>query len=384
AGELSARLRALGGRVIEFPLLAFAPPESWVPFDTAWAGLTPATWVVFTSATAVARALERIAELGHAAARLGSARLAAVGGKTADALHAQGLAVEIVPGTRFQAEGLLEALRPHVSAGDRVWMPRAEAAREALVEGLRALGADVAVTPVYRTVLPQADPEGLRAPLLAGEVDWLLFTSSSTVEHFFQALGARAAAQLAARGWPRVACLGAVVARTARARGLEVAVQPARQDLDGLLEALVAHVAGSPGRAHQAGNAAGEPSMNEVPEIGETLSRRARQFLLHSFLYYRLGESVIGDEAFDRNTEELRALRAAHPRAPMPYAELIDPALGPEASGYQIRRYPPEIVSAAFKVLYAATHPDLSFEEFVTGRGYQVVWPAAEATNTGG
>lgn len=124
--------------------------------------------------------------------------------------------------------------------------------------------------------------------------------------------------------------------------------------------------------------------MNEVPEIGETLSRRARQFLLHSFLYYRLGESVIGDEAFDRNTEELRALRTAHPRAPMPYAELIDPALGPEASGYQIRRYPPEIVSAAFKVLYAATHPDLSFEEFVTGRGYQVVWPAAEATNTGG
>ncbi|MBI3992305.1 MAG: uroporphyrinogen-III synthase, partial [Candidatus Lambdaproteobacteria bacterium] len=66
AGELSARLRALGGRVIEFPLLAFAPPESWAPFDAAWAGLTPATWVVFTSATAVARALGRIAELGHA------------------------------------------------------------------------------------------------------------------------------------------------------------------------------------------------------------------------------------------------------------------------------------------------------------------------------
>ena len=119
--------------------------------------------------------------------------------------------------------------------------------------------------------------------------------------------------------------------------------------------------------------------MSESADITAKLAQRARQFLLHSFLYYRLGESVIGDEAFDRYTEELRALRAAYPRAELPYAGLIDPALGPEASGYQIRHYPPEIVSAAFKVLYAATRPDLSFEEFVTRRGYQVAWPAADA-----
>jgi len=122
------------------------------------------------------------------------------------------------------------------------------------VQGLRGLGAQVEVTPVYRTVLPQADPAGLRGPLLAGDVDWLLFTSSSTVEHFFQALGPRAATEMAARGWPRVACLGAVVARAARQRGLEVAVQPERQDLDGLLEALVAQVAAHPaGSGHARG-----------------------------------------------------------------------------------------------------------------------------------
>ena len=119
--------------------------------------------------------------------------------------------------------------------------------------------------------------------------------------------------------------------------------------------------------------------MSDAADITAKLAQRARQFLLHSFLYYRLGESVIGDDAFDRYTEELRTLRAAHPQAPMPYAELIDPALGPEASGYQLRRYPPEIVSAAFKVLYAATRPEVAFEDFVTGRGYQVAWPDAEA-----
>jgi hypothetical protein len=101
------------------------------------------------------------------------------------------------------------------------------------------------------------------------------------------------------------------------------------------------------------------------------LGRLARQFLVHSFLYYRLGESVISDEAFDRLAEELRTLRAGHPQARLPYAELLDPLLGPEASGFQIRAYPPEIVSTAFKVLYAATSPEVDFTEFVERRGYR-------------
>ena len=105
-------------------------------------------------------------------------------------------------------------------------------------------------------------------------------------------------------------------------------------------------------------------------DLTTRLQRRARQFLVHSFLYYRLGESVIGDEAFDAIAEELRALHTAHPDIELPFADVLEPALGPEGSGFAIRAYPPEIVSAAFKVLYAATHPEVDFHEFVERRGY--------------
>ncbi len=115
--------------------------------------------------------------------------------------------------------------------------------------------------------------------------------------------------------------------------------------------------------------------------VRDKLAQRARQFLVHSFVYYRLGESLIGDERFDKFTEELRTLRAAHPDAPMPYADLIDPLLGPEATGFQIRAYPPEIVTTAFKLLYAATHPALPFEEFVARRGYEVTRAGAPAAS---
>ena len=112
---------------------------------------------------------------------------------------------------------------------------------------------------------------------------------------------------------------------------------------------------------------------DESEELVE-LRRRALQFLVHSFLYYRLGDSVVSDKFFDEVAEELRALRAKHPKAEMPYAELIDPALGPEASGFRIRKYPPRIISTAFKLLYAATAPEVDFLEFVERRGYSATF----------
>ena len=112
---------------------------------------------------------------------------------------------------------------------------------------------------------------------------------------------------------------------------------------------------------------------DESEELVE-LRRRALQFLVHSFLYYRLGDSVVSDEFFDEVAEELRALRAKHPKAEMPYAELIDPALGPEASGFRIRKFPPRIISTAFKLLYAATAPEVDFLEFVERRGYSATF----------
>ena len=99
-------------------------------------------------------------------------------------------------------------------------------------------------------------------------------------------------------------------------------------------------------------------------------SQRARQFLVHSFLYYRLGESVVTDAFYDHITGELCALRRKYPMAKIPHRELIDTHVGAEASGFAIKDYPPEIVSAAFKLLYAVNTPPMEFAEFVEQRGF--------------
>ena len=242
APALTARLTELGGRVIERPTIAHLPPVSWAPFDEALARLTPGTWIVFTSATAVRFAVGRIEVLGAAAADLARASIAALGQGTEEALKAWGLPVAIVPRT-FQQEGLLEALRPRLEPGQPVWLPRAEEARTVLEEGLAAAGAAVRVTPVYRTVVPAGGLGAALDALLSGKLDWILFTSSSTVTNLFDMLP-DANARRALRKGPAIACLGSITAETARGLGLTVTVVPQRQDLDGLVAALVAHLAG--------------------------------------------------------------------------------------------------------------------------------------------
>lgn len=237
APALSERLSALGAQVLACPTIAFAAPESWAPFDARLDDLRADDWIVFTSANAVRAALERLAALGRPPAALAAAHIAAIGRGTAQALAAAGLAAQLTP-ERAQQEGLLEALHGVLSAGQRVWIPRATEARPVLEDGLRAAGHAVEATPVYRTIAP---PEGLgaaREALRAGGVHWLVFTSPSTCHHFFALLDDETRAAVVRRP-PRVACIGAVTAEAVRAQGFAVAAQPTRQDLDGMVQAIV-------------------------------------------------------------------------------------------------------------------------------------------------
>lgn len=242
AHALTDLLVVQGGRVVECPTFALLPPTSWKPFDRRLESVTQKDWIVFTSANAVRAAVERVWELNKPLGALGQARIGVIGQATANAVLEAGLKVDLMPGSS-QAENLLEVLLSEVSRGDRVWIPRAQEAREVLAEGLRAAGAAVDVTPVYRSGIPPAGLQPARADLLAGRIDWLLFTSSSTINHFFEMLDADLAARLE-NHWPHVACIGAVTAETARTQGLHVHVVPTRQDTSGLVDALVAHLAG--------------------------------------------------------------------------------------------------------------------------------------------
>ncbi len=187
--------------------------------------------MVLTSANGAERFLREL----HDARQLGDVRVAAIGPGTAEAVKRFNVVPDLVP-AQYVAESLLAAFPP-AGAEDRgrVLLPRAAVAREVLPEGLRAKGWTVDVVEAYRTRPVAVDEETRRAALGA---DAITFTSSSTVTSFFEAMGGAASPGV-------VACIGPITAQTARSHGVEVDVVAAEHTLDGLVEALEAHFAGS-------------------------------------------------------------------------------------------------------------------------------------------
>ena len=237
AGELAQSLAALGAQVVTAPAIQIEPLQDLEPLRAAVADLGRYQWLVFTSQNTVRLVGERLRAWGLDPRDLGRISVAAIGPATADALAELGVEAALVP-ERFVAEAVVDALlRRGDVRGRRILLPRALEARDTLPEGLRAQGALVDVIPVYRTVRAAGDGGGLAAEILAGSIDVVTFTSSSTVRSFVELVGPAAAGS----GRFAVAVIGPVTAATARALGLVVTVEASEFTVPGLVAALVRH-----------------------------------------------------------------------------------------------------------------------------------------------
>ena len=69
----------------------------------------------------------------------------------------------------------------------------------------------------------------------------------------------------------------------------------------------------------------------------ETLNRIIRQFLVHSYLYYHLDESLIPDQQYDELAQKLRkSLTSSETHAKLTFKEHIGSIISVEASGYSL------------------------------------------------
>ena len=231
AGALTEQLRGLGADVIELPTIRIEPPTDLRAFAELVQDAHAYDWIVFTSPNGVNAFFDLFYKLYDDAREIGGARIAAIGPATAQRLKDFHLHVDLQP-EEFVAEALVREFRKEGGIENlRVLIARAEKARDLLPRELSALGAIVDEGFAYRTVPETRDDSGARRRLLEEGADLITFTSSSTVENFL-------ALELP---WPakmQVASIGPVTSKTARDRGLQVAVEARRHDIPGLVEAI--------------------------------------------------------------------------------------------------------------------------------------------------
>ena len=228
--HLKGMLEAKGARVSAIPTLSLLPPDDWSSFDQAAQSLAQFDWAIFTSINAVFQTAKRLKELGLPWNP--GLKIAAVGQKTALELESLGWKVSLVP-KDFQAEGLLKALEATRLEGKRFFFPRAEQARELLVDGLRFLGAKVELVGVYKNEPAWENHAKLKACLEEDAPHWITFTSASTVQNFLKVLGELPDAL------PRLASIGKVTSMELRNKGMVATVTAEPQTLEGLVGAII-------------------------------------------------------------------------------------------------------------------------------------------------
>jgi len=231
ASALTHRLRDLGAEVLEIPFIEIREPRSYQGMDATLRNISEYDWLILTSVNGVDALWERLRKLHLSGKPMRHLKIAAIGPATAQRLKDFHLHVDLLP-DEFVAESLAREFRKEGGIENlRVLIARAEKARDLLSKELSALGAIVDEGFAYRTVPETRDDSGARRRLLEEGADLITFTSSSTVENFL-------ALELP---WPakmQVASIGPITSKTARERGLEVAVEARRHDILGLVEAI--------------------------------------------------------------------------------------------------------------------------------------------------
>ncbi len=226
-GRLASLLSVAGAMPVLLPTVEIVPPyDGGSALREAAARLGSYDWIVLTSANGVERLFEELKD----ARDLASARVAAIGSATAEALRSHGVVADLVPG-RFVGEALVEAfaeLEPAARGRGRVLLARAAGARDVVPEGLGALGFEVEVVEAYatRTARPAAG-----AWDAARDADAVTFTSPSTLSGYLDLAGGTPPAGA-------VVTIGPVTTAAARRAGVRVDAEASEHTAEGVVEAL--------------------------------------------------------------------------------------------------------------------------------------------------
>ncbi len=219
AKSFSQLVEKYGGISIEIPLIAFRPIEINQRLQTAIDEIDTYDWIIFTSNVTVDTffSFKNIEEFET------FPKVAVIGTKTEEVIKEKGLKAEFVP-SAYVAEVFVEEFLPHVAQGSKILLPKGNLAREYISRSLIKHGAHVDEMIIYETYMPNESLEKLATMLSADELDILMFTSPSTVDHFMSVVK-----EYKLESHIRncvIGCIGPVTEKKLKAYGLPIHASP--------------------------------------------------------------------------------------------------------------------------------------------------------------
>ena len=236
SGAMERRLEQYGAFPVQVPTISVEPPRNPQPMERAIQGLVDGRyqWIIFNSANAVRAVTERLAEFGLDARAFSGLRIAAVGVHTVQALRNWGIVPDLVPEGEQRSDALaadFPARDELLDPIDRILIPRADIAVDALSRALGELGWEVEDVIAYRSVRAAPPPAEIREGIKAGRFDAVVFSSASTVRNMVGIAGKPHADTI-------IAAIGPATVASCEEHGLRVDVVSDRPGTVELVDAL--------------------------------------------------------------------------------------------------------------------------------------------------
>ena len=226
---------AQGGNPIQFDSIEICDLTAAGNVQTVLQNLEDFDWIIFTSANGVRATFEALDKMGKDARSFAQAKVACIGSETTACLERFRIKADFVP-TVYTSSQLAEQLARHTSIENKkIVLLRSAAAPKDLADALTESGAAVEDIGVYTVEPRKNEPTGLIEQIKAGKIDWLTFTSPSTVKAFFDKI----TPQLVKAHGVKVASIGPVTTEQLKKLGVNVNAQVKPHTIDGLIDALI-------------------------------------------------------------------------------------------------------------------------------------------------
>ncbi|KGM94700.1 uroporphyrinogen-III synthase [Clostridium novyi A str. 4552] len=233
SSKLVDKIDSLGGNPIEVPSIKI---EEIFPNDKLIEEIKDIeqyNYLIFTSRNAVKIFFKNLFKIGFDSRKLGSLKILSIGTGTSEELKNNGIVADIVP-KRFVAESIVESLKDILSKDDKILIPRAKESREYLVKELNKL-CNVKEVKIYETVKMENNKEYVLNLLDSNAIDYITFTSSSTVKNFIYIIGKENIDKLK---HTKLVSIGPITSRTIEDFNLKVYNEAEEYTIDGILKVL--------------------------------------------------------------------------------------------------------------------------------------------------
>lgn len=231
--SLVEKIMDLGGNPIEFPTIKIKEIPNNKELENEIENIDSYSYIVFTSANGVDIFMNKMFNKDKDIRALSGAKIVAIGPATAKALKNKGIIADIVP-KEYVAESIFENLKEVVTDKDKILIPRASEARDYLVANLSEI-CTVKEVKTYETIIGEAHKEEILKRLEDGEIDYVTFTSSSTVKNLVEIIGTENVSKL---NNSKIISIGPITTKTVESFGLSVYKEPKEYTIDGILEVI--------------------------------------------------------------------------------------------------------------------------------------------------